>query len=86
MNGAGSLGAAGAGARAGVEAGDDLRDATGSRDGRGAGENDSRPDFGAGVRKVGGWSGGNGDPGWVGSGGPSTTTTLPGHSHLELRR
>lgn len=35
---------------------------------------------------IGGWSGGNGDPGWVASGGPSTTTTLPGRAYLELRR
>lgn len=35
---------------------------------------------------IGGWSGGGGDPGWVASGGPSTTTTLPGHGYLELRR
>lgn len=35
---------------------------------------------------IGGWSGGNGDPGWVVSGGPSTTTTLPGHGYEELGR
>ncbi len=35
---------------------------------------------------IGGWSGGNGDLGWLASGGPSTTEALPGHSYLELRR
>jgi len=35
---------------------------------------------------VGGWSGGNGDAGWVASGGPSTSTTLPGRAYLELRK
>lgn len=34
---------------------------------------------------VGGWSGGNGDPGWVAAGGPATTSTLPGRSHAELK-
>ena len=36
--------------------------------------------------QVGGWSGGNGDIGWVASGGPSATEAFPGHSYLELRR
>jgi rhodanese-related sulfurtransferase len=36
--------------------------------------------------QVGGWSGGNGDGGWVAGGGPSTTTTLPGRDHASLKR
>lgn len=36
--------------------------------------------------QIGGWGGGNGDPGWVGAGGPQTTATLPGHDHAALRR
>ena len=36
--------------------------------------------------QVGGWSGGNGDLGWLASGGASVTEALPGHSYLELRR
>jgi len=35
---------------------------------------------------IGGWSGGNGDLGWVASGGPSATEALPGRSYQELRR
>lgn len=35
---------------------------------------------------IGGWGGGNGDPGWVAGGGPSTTETLPGRGHDALRR
>jgi rhodanese-related sulfurtransferase len=35
---------------------------------------------------VGGWSGGNGDAGWVASGGPSATQTAPGRSYAELSR
>ncbi|HEY8377658.1 MAG TPA: rhodanese-like domain-containing protein [Nannocystis sp.] len=35
--------------------------------------------------QIGGWSGGNGDPGWVAAGGPSTTETLPGRSYAELK-
>lgn len=34
---------------------------------------------------VGGWSGGNGDAGWEASGGPKTTTTLPGRSYTEIK-
>ena len=36
--------------------------------------------------QVGGWSGGNGDAGWVASGGPSATAALPGHSYPELKK
>jgi len=35
---------------------------------------------------IGGWGGGNGDPGWAAGGGPSTTQTMPGRSHAELLR
>jgi rhodanese-related sulfurtransferase len=33
---------------------------------------------------VGGWSGGNGDPGWVGAGGQSETQTRPGRTYSEI--
>lgn len=35
--------------------------------------------------QIGGWGGGNGDPGWVAAGGPATTETLPGRAHAELK-
>lgn len=35
---------------------------------------------------IGGWSGGNGDPGWLAAGGASTSAALPGHSYAELKR
>jgi rhodanese-related sulfurtransferase len=35
---------------------------------------------------TGGWGGGNGDPGWVAAGGPTTTATLPGHAYDELKQ
>ncbi|HEY0137198.1 MAG TPA: rhodanese-like domain-containing protein [Nannocystis sp.] len=34
---------------------------------------------------IGGWGGGNGDPGWVAAGGPSATQTQPGRSYPELK-
>lgn len=34
---------------------------------------------------IGGWGGGNGDPGWVAGGGESTTETKPGRSYAELK-
>ena len=34
----------------------------------------------------GGWGGGNGDPGWLASGGPSTTQAQPGRSYAELKQ
>lgn len=34
---------------------------------------------------VGGWGGGNGDAGWVASGGPSTGETLPGRSYKDIQ-
>jgi rhodanese-related sulfurtransferase len=34
---------------------------------------------------VGGWGGGNGDAGWAASGGPSSTTALPGRSYKDLQ-
>lgn len=36
--------------------------------------------------QIGGWSGGNGDVGWVAAGGPATAETLPGRAHAELKR
>lgn len=36
--------------------------------------------------QVGGWGGGNGDPGWVAAGGPTTTATLPGRDHAALKQ
>jgi hypothetical protein len=33
----------------------------------------------------GGWGGNATDPGWVATGGPSTTVTEPGHAHADLR-
>ena len=44
----------------------------------------------AGYRKladqIGGWGGGNGDPGWTAAGGASSTQALPGRSYAELKR
>jgi len=34
---------------------------------------------------IGGWGGGNGDPGWVAGGGASTTETQSGRSYAELK-
>ena len=34
---------------------------------------------------IGGWGGGNGDPGWVAAGGPGATQTQPGRSYPELK-
>ncbi len=35
---------------------------------------------------VGGWAGGNGDAGWVASGGASAATAEPGRSYAELKK
>lgn len=35
---------------------------------------------------IGGWGGGNGDPGWVAAGGPAATTALPGRDYAALKR
>jgi rhodanese-related sulfurtransferase len=35
--------------------------------------------------QIGGWSGGNGDAGWVAAGGPASTAALPGRTHAELK-
>ncbi len=35
---------------------------------------------------VGGWGGGNGDPGWVTGGGPSSTAAQPGRNYAEIKR
>lgn len=34
---------------------------------------------------TGGWGGGNGDPGWVAGGGPSSTQAQPGRSYAEIK-
>ena len=36
--------------------------------------------------QIGGWSGGNGDPGWVAAGGPQSQATLPGRDHAALKQ
>jgi rhodanese-related sulfurtransferase len=36
--------------------------------------------------QTGGWGGGNGDPGWVSAGGPSSTQALPGRAYEQLKK